>query len=742
MVCKECGTYNAENLTECKVCGAKLKEDESGAAIEETVEERDDGKPARDFVKAPSWPTRAFTGAPEHQPLTASPAPEPSSSVPSGSFRPTIPSQAAAPAPAAFCPYCGKPAVADAPFCPHCGKRMESAAAPAAAAAPAVTQGARMNTAASAGDDFDDFEDDGFDDEYEEDYAPKKSAKRGGKMTRRDDDFEMDEYDDEFDDDYDEEFDDMPRKRGKGTTILFWSLIVLLLALIVVFGMYIAKKNFDGDIGKMFSSIGSVFNGNSQDVDTTDPTVVDETEASEMYTASISEYTEPSTGEVYFDIDIHAPTGSTIRFITDATLKEDTTTVPSNDHVILRIARDVFMPNEPVESETVTITPNIQVISPEGETKQLSVPDITVTVPVLSMTVSEPATDVVNATFDNSPIAIIGQVNDYDGEIAVFINDEQVYVDSTGMFTSSYTPSQTMSSSPTSTTTDDAAATDATTTTDDATTTDDTTTEDATTDDTTAADDTTTEDTATTDDTATTETPAEAGTTTTVSAGAETITIEARKNNCVTARKVITVEPYVMQNLSFMTTNEQSSLSSEEGSVTITGTATVGTKITATCPSTAVTFGEATVSATGTFSMAVSISEVGAFDITLTGQMEGYYDGTAIATVERPPSASSSSFKRAAKDLDDYYTKIVDGSVTDGDYVFTGKVTEIIASDPYTIFRVEMSDGTVVICANRSTKSTINSSDVGDKKQIAGTLKGLYTDDTTPYIWGWFIWNK
>jgi hypothetical protein len=310
------------------------------------------------------------------------------------------------------------------------------------------------------------------------------------------------------------------------------------------------------------------------------------------------------------------------------------------------------------------------------------------------------------------------------------------------MFTSSYTPSQTMSSSPTSTTTDDAAATDATTTTDDATTTDDTTTEDATTDDTTAADDTTTEDTATTDDTATTETPAEAGTTTTVSAGAETITIEARKNNCVTARKVITVEPYVMQNLSFMTTNEQSSLSSEEGSVTITGTATVGTKITATCPSTAVTFGEATVSATGTFSMAVSISEVGAFDITLTGQMEGYYDGTAIATVERPPSASSSSFKRAAKDLDDYYTKIVDGSVTDGDYVFTGKVTEIIASDPYTIFRVEMSDGTVVICANRSTKSTINSSDVGDKKQIAGTLKGLYTDDTTPYIWGWFIWNK
>ncbi len=109
------------------------------------------------------------------------------------------------------------------------------------------------------------------------------------------------------------------------------------------------------------------------------------------------------------------------------------------------------MPNAPVESEVITISPNIQVISPDGQTTQLTVPDITVTVPVLSMTVSEPATDVVNATFDNSPIPIIGQVNNYDGETAVFINDQQVYVDSTGMFTSSYTPVATVSTQPTAT---------------------------------------------------------------------------------------------------------------------------------------------------------------------------------------------------------------------------------------------------------------------------------------------------
>ena len=85
--------------------------------------------------------------------------------------------------------------------------------------------------------------------------------------------------------------------------------------------------------------------------------------------------------------------------------------------------------------------------------------------------------------------------------------------------------------------------------------------------------------------------------------------------------------------------------------------------------------------------------------------------------------------------------KITAGTTTSGDFVFTGRITEIIATEPYTIFRVQISEGVEVIVANRSAKSTINSSDVKEKKQIAGTVKGLY-DGKTPYIWAWFIWNK
>ncbi|HQQ40693.1 MAG TPA: hypothetical protein PLR57_04215, partial [Clostridia bacterium] len=227
-----------------------------------------------------------------------------------------------------------------------------------------------------------------------------------------------------------------------------------------------------------------------------------------------------------------------------------------------------------------------------------------------------------------------------------------------------------------------------------------------------------------------------------VTGDGETITIEARKNNCVTARKVITVEPYVVQNLSFMVTNELATLSSDTGSVTVTGTATPGTQITAACPSTDVTFGVATVSETGTFSLAVSIGKVGAFDITLTGKLEGYYDGTAIATVERPPTLDWSKFRKASSDLSKNYEKVSTGVTTSGDFYCTGTVTEIIATEPYAIFRIKLSDGSEVICANRSTKSTINSSDVKDKKEVIGTLKGFYTDGTTPYLWCWFIRNK
>ena len=731
MVCKECGSYNAENLSACKVCGAKLHDDDANNSGVDSVTANEDGRPARDFVKAPAWPKSPFSGAPEKPASVATDAP-----VPTSAFRPTIPPRAAASAPTATCPHCGKPVLSDAPFCAYCGQRLAvevaSASAPVSAR-PAAKPAPQPTRATYAAKDLDD-DDEDYDEEDEDDFKPAKAAKRPGKLARRANE-DLDEYDEDDEEFDEEEYDEMPQKRGKGTTILFWGLIVLLLALIAVFGMYIAKKNFNGDVGAMFASIGTIFNkGNTDDVNASDPSATTDP-ASQMYTASISEYTDPTTNEVSYDIDIAAPTGSAIRIITDATLKQDTATVAANNRIILRIAREVFMPNAPVDTETLTIQPNIQAISPDGQTMQISVPEITVTVPVLSMTVTEPTTDTVNAMFDNSPIAIMGQVNNYDGEIAVFVNDEQVYVDSTGLFTASYTPKATVvaaalpttapvTSTDPSVTPDPAASPAASTSPAVSTSPEASTTPEA-----------------TVDETAATEEPVSDGTAT-ASGSTETITIEARKNNSVTARKVITVEPYVVQTMSFTLNNDAKSLSSDTGSVTLTGTCTPGATISATSTSTDVTFGQATVTDTGTFSMVATIAKVGAFDVNIVGKMQGYYDGTATTIVERPPTVSSSAFKKAAADLAKNIDKVKAGTITGGDFVVTGRVTDIISADPYTIFRVQISEGVEVIVANRSARSTINSADLKEKKQIAGTLKGLYTDGITPYLWGWFIWNK
>lgn len=724
MVCKECGAYNAENMSVCKECGAKLREDDTSAGSVDTLATHEEGRPARDFVKPPAWPKSAYAGAPEKT-VTSTSSELPTAS---GAFRPTIPPRVAASA-TQTCPHCGKPALSDAPFCAYCGQRLtgEVAAAPVSArpaqkAAPAPVQ----QRSAFAANDFDDEDEDEYDEDDEEDYKPAKGAKRPAKLARRESE-ELDEFDEEDEEEYDEDYDDMPKKRGKGTTILFWGLIGLLLALIAVFGMYIAKKNFNGDFGAMFASIGNIFNkGSSDDVNAADPAATTDPE-SQMYTATIMESTDQTTNEVWYDIDIIAPTGSTIRVITDATLTTDTVKVAANNLVRIHIPRDVFMPNAPVDTETLTLQPNIQAISTEGETMQISVPPITVVVPTLSMTVTEPASDTVNATYDNKPIAIIGQVNNYDADMAVFINDVRATVDSTGLFTASYTPTAVAAvAAPTST---PSASTDPSVTPDPSASPDAST-----------SPETTAEETAATEEPVTEEATSEE---TAVSTGtAETITIEVRKNNYVTARKVITIEPYVVQTMSFTVTNELTSLSSDTGAVTITGTCTPGAKITATSTSADVTFGEATVTETGTFSILATIAKVGGFDVTLVGKLEGYYDGTANVIVERPPTASSSAFKKAAGDLSKNYEKIKSGATTSGDFVVTGRITEIISTDPYTIFRVQISEGVEVIIYNRSAKSTINSSDLKEKKQVAGTLKGFYTDGVTPVLWGWFIWNK
>ncbi len=811
MVCRECGAYNAEHLTHCRVCAAKLRDTDAAAQPADVQEPQQEMRPQRGFVAAPSWPTRAFSGAAE-QPAayappagTTSSAPAPAPQQPaatavaqpasSAAYAPLgYAARTAAPAkPAAVCPRCGKPALPDAPFCPYCGTSLAAApaepliqptytqaAAPVTPAQKPVKPAVPVKPAKRAADLDDDFDDDYDDEDDDFDDAPKKKRgkalsrkeKKKAKKSRFEDDFDDEDEDipddedydeDDYDDDFDDEDDDMPKRRGKSASFLLWGLIILLVALIAVFGIYVVNKNFGGDAGALFSSISSAFGKNkepAEEAPAEGDAAIDAPVATEsnMYTATVTETTNES-GVPSYNIAVFAPTGSTLRIITNAELDSNSVTVPANDQVVLSIERDVFLPNAPCDNAVVTVTPHIEVDTPTGETRQITVPEITLTVPELTLNLDAPSTETVQQTFNNDSIMISGTVEDH--TVEVYVNGQQLTVYDGGMFTTSYTPLRPVSTSAPAAATAATAATDTTA----AAGTADAAADTAAADDTAAATDADTAATADAADTTATDAastaadtaPAAATAAATGSAnyqtddqGREIIVIEARKNNYVTARKVITIEPFVMQNISLVVNNAAASNPTEdqlynaEGAITLTGSITPGSTLRASISDDAdVTIGEPTIDG-GAFTLAVKLNSVGVHKIDLTATQEGYYETSTTVTVQRPPSDAHSKYLKACKKLVDSYADIIAGTTISGDFQATGRITEIVSSSPYTVYKLAIDDEHTVVCVHRSAKSTINSGDLKEKKQVMGSLVGTYSDGTTeyPYLYVWYSLNK
>ena len=432
MVCKECGAYNADNLTNCRVCSAALRDGD----VSEPEAAREPGRPVRNFAQAPQWPSRSFSQPPLHaeppKPVEEPDAPE-AQPVPAAPVRPA-PAAKPASSEKRFCTACGKPLVADAPFCAYCGaKNALLTAAPVAAAAdvPAAEEEIRPAAKRPAApqplpkeedyDELDDLEeddyydDDDFDDLYDED----------------DDDFDDDFYDDEFDDDDD----DMPRRKGKGGTILFIVLIVVLLALIAFFGTYILKKNYGGSFSNMISSLTGKTTEESVDGEQQGTVVAEKITADNM-SATIEETVVD--GVEMFVINVKAPTGSRIRIISSADLENDSVEIQRDDAISLRVPRVVFLPEDYYDSTTVTVTPQLEVTLPDSNTRMLDVPSASITVPQVSLVLTEPTVSPIEASADGSPIKVSGTVTDHTVEVTV--NGEAVQVLEGGVFSYDYKP--------------------------------------------------------------------------------------------------------------------------------------------------------------------------------------------------------------------------------------------------------------------------------------------------------------
>jgi len=150
--------------------------------------------------------------------------------------------------------------------------------------------------------------------------------------------------------------------------------------------------------------------------------------------ATVTEYVDPVTREEYFDILINAPNGSVIQPIASDGSTFGQATVESDNVFLARVIQKGFLPNTPLESDTVQITPKIEVTLPNGEIVQPELSGTVRTVPVLELFVTNPTTDVIEIPEDQESIQIAGRVVVFEGYTPVYINDEQVYVDEAGNF--------------------------------------------------------------------------------------------------------------------------------------------------------------------------------------------------------------------------------------------------------------------------------------------------------------------
>ena len=735
MVCKTCGAYNAENLTNCKVCGAKLKSSERNENIQEkTVEEpapvisaeefeseqKPSGRPQRHFTSAPVWPTKAFNG------------PSPAAHYARTAQQAAIAAQAAeakeAPAPAEepvqkaepaaepeapqddirFCMNCGKKLIPGALFCPYCGTNNAPGAFRPAAAAGTAAAAAAVTAAAPA----------------EKPVAPAKVHEPSKKAYDRyyakkaEEDLFSDEDLDDISDKSDDvlEEDDFTEKKASASRSWFKSRK--------------NKPSLDDDIEEL-DDFGS---------DDDDAGDEEDDEYDDEYYDQEFDDDEPDKkkkGSTILFIVLIIVLLALIAFFATYLLKK-------NGGSLFGGAKTKPAASDVVESDPGTV--QAPVSSPDDlsatieETESNGVPMFTINVhaptgsKVRLISKAQLENDTVPITQDNQvSIRVPREVflpGDYCESTTVTVTPQLEITLPSGEAKTINVPSATVTvpqvsliletpeTSPVEANPDGSPIEVKGTVTDH-----------------------TVEVSINGENVQVYEGGIFSGSYTPVAGQDDSIVVVARKVNCVTATATIEVTPYVVKDMEIVVTSSGANLTASSGRVLVEGTAPSGATIVATCDDSGVTCGDVLV-ADGRFTCNVTVKDEGCYKITFNGTAEGYNDGSTSCVVENKPTVKSSTYKSKALNVSKNYQKLVEGKANDAKQLtFTGKVKEIASDTPYVIFRMEDSAGNSVYVCNRSERNTINNDDIGKKKTVAGYNAGLYEDSGALFIWGWFIWN-
>ncbi len=207
-----------------------------------------------------------------------------------------------------------------------------------------------------------------------------------------------------------------PPTRSRSTyrnknNLLFFGAAGVLVVLLLVFGIILINRNFGGISG----FFRNVFGGS--------PILKDPVVSSGVN----------KDGAECWEITVYAREGNTIYMRVGSETKSDV--IGRGNYKILQIPKYMFLPEEPVDSETANLVPDVRIITKDKEEIIVDIPPIPVQVPPLTLTVTSPA----EATLQvgRNKVTVAGTVDD--GAVAVTLNGETVPVAADGAFSIDYT---------------------------------------------------------------------------------------------------------------------------------------------------------------------------------------------------------------------------------------------------------------------------------------------------------------
>ena len=382
MICKECGAYNPDHATFCKVCAASLKGEANEASSVEPIEEE---RPTQRFVR-PSWsvPVAAepkaveTTEAEEELPEEEL---EETEEVALSEIEPEETEETVEEEPIAW-------------------------SRPSRKTAPVFVSDEEEDEEAEADED-DEYE---ADDEYEyEPTAPKKSSKRSK------------------------------------SNVLFWILLVaIILVILCIVGVFIfALVDKDGATDES-KGLFSCAPQDAEDVATdpeSDGDVVEPTAEPvvNQNVVGLEEFTDEQ-GVPSIKLKVYTPAGYSMTVVLP-NRSEDYVLTNSSEAPVeysVTMAKSVFYPDAPLTSAEVELTPEVYLLAPDGTRTDLEVPSFKETFPTLIINVEEPVLNVNNQYMaeEGNKIAFKGKVDSH--EVTLYVNGTPTTVYEEGVFMFDY----------------------------------------------------------------------------------------------------------------------------------------------------------------------------------------------------------------------------------------------------------------------------------------------------------------